>query len=92
MTAEVEIITDRLPNVVHVPLQAVFDRDGKKIVYVKQGDKYAPTEVTLGARSESQVVIEKGLKGEEQVALLEPEARAATGGTKKSSVSKAIGK
>lgn len=92
MTAEVEIITDRLPNVVHVPLQAVFDRDGKKMVYVKQGDKYAPTEVTLGARSESQVVIEKGLKGEEQVALLEPEARAATGGTKKSSVSKAIGK
>jgi len=92
MTAEVEIITDRLPNVIYVPLQAVFDRDGKKIVYVKQGDKYLPAEVTLGARSESQVVVEKGLKGEEQVALLDPEARAATGSTKKSSVAKAIGK
>lgn len=77
MSAVVEVITERVPSVVYVPLQAVFEKDGKKCVFVKYDTRYLRTEVTVGPRSESQVIIAKGLKGDEHVALLDPEVRTA---------------
>lgn len=81
MSAEVEIITERMKDVIYVPVQAVFDKDGKKWVYVKSGKGFQSREVTAGRRSESQIMIAKGLSGNEQIALLDPEARNA--GSKK---------
>ena len=69
MTAHVWIIVDRVQKAVSVPLECVFERDGRHIAYVRRGREFQAVEVDLGARNDDAVVITKGLKGGEEVAL-----------------------
>ncbi len=72
MTANVEIISDRVTGAVYVPIEAVFEKDGKRLVYVKRGASFAAREVETGRRNETFVAIRKGLSGGETVALRDP--------------------
>jgi len=69
MTATVRIIVERIPKAVSVPLECVFDREGKRIVYVRDGDDFRPVEVKTGEENVDRVVILSGLKGGEEIAL-----------------------
>jgi len=69
MTAHAKIIIEKLPKAVSVPLECVFERDDRHIVYVRSGDTFKPVEVELGQQNDNAVVIKKGLKGDEEVAL-----------------------
>ena len=69
MTAVVRIIVERIPEAVSVPLECVFERDDQHIVYVRRGGDFRAVEVELGAESDDRVMITKGLKGGEEVAL-----------------------
>ncbi len=79
MSALIVITTDTLRNVLWVPAQAVFDKDGKSFVYVPSGGGFAPRDVKLLRRSESQAVI-SGLT-ERQVIGFANELRAGHGFT-----------
>jgi multidrug resistance efflux pump len=72
MSTGAEIITNTLKKVVLIPVRASFDKQGKVIAYVKQGNKFEPREITLGYRSEALVQVVSGLKPGEAVALEEP--------------------
>jgi hypothetical protein len=58
-----------------IPRQALFEKDGKKSVYVKRGDAYAPVEVTIGSSSAGRVVVTKGLKAGDVISLEEPSSK-----------------
>ncbi len=60
------------PEAVVVPRQAVFERDGKLVVYRKVGAAFEPVEVTLGKASAGRVVIASGLEPGEHIALRDP--------------------
>jgi hypothetical protein len=75
LLADVEIIVEKIPNAIHVPAQAVFEKEGKPVVYVKVGERFEPRFVKLSKRSESAVVIAEGLKPGETIALADPFAR-----------------
>jgi HlyD family secretion protein len=64
----------QLESALHLPRQAVFERDGKPIVHVRDGDRFTPREVRIAARTESRVVVE-GLDEGVEVALIDPDAR-----------------
>ncbi|MGE5358749.1 MAG: efflux RND transporter periplasmic adaptor subunit [Bacteroidales bacterium] len=78
MSAQVEIAGQRLKGVLHLPRQAVFERDGKSVVYVKSGDRMDRREVKVKFRTATRVVIEGVAEGTE-VALVNPEQEG-TGG------------
>jgi HlyD family secretion protein len=61
--------------VLSVPGQAVFESDGRTFVYVQSGSGFAPADVKLVRRGESQAVI-TGVKEGQVVALANPEQRA----------------
>jgi len=82
LNARARIALERLPSVVSVPLEAVFDRDGKRFAYVAQGDKFIRREVETGERNETSVVVREGLSPGETVALSDP-ARAPEGSVSK---------
>ncbi len=69
MTTHVKIIIERLPKAVSVPLECVFERDDRHIVYIRRGETFKQVEVEIGQENDNAVVIKKGLKGGEQVAL-----------------------
>lgn len=73
MSAEVEIIVDRLSDVIYVPVQAVTYFDNRRVVYVAGRGKPERREVEVGAFSESFIEIVSGLEEGENVLLLPPQ-------------------
>jgi hypothetical protein len=73
MSAEVEILVDRLFDVVYVPVQAVTYYDDKRVVYVSNGNRSERREIEVGTFSESFIEITSGLRAGEQVLLLPPQ-------------------
>ena len=63
-------------NATHVPRQAVVERDGKALVYVRQGAAFVATPVKVRRRTETAAVIE-GVAAGNVVALRDPEAERA---------------
>jgi HlyD family secretion protein len=74
MTARVEIQVEERAQALFVPLEAVFEKEGRSIVYVVGRGGPRPREVVLGASNQDFVVIESGLRRGERVALRDPEA------------------
>jgi HlyD family secretion protein len=76
MTARVEIQVEERAQALWVPLEAVFEKDGRSIVYVMGRGATRPREVALGPSNQDFVVVEKGLRKGERVALRDPAAPA----------------
>lgn len=82
MSAKAEILVDELPDVVHVPIQAVVPQGGKRLCYVVLGRDLEPREVEVGQFNDSFIEIKSGLSEGELVSLRPPGRTAPTpGGT-----------
>jgi multidrug efflux pump subunit AcrA (membrane-fusion protein) len=66
-------------GVLAVPRGAVFDRDGKRVVYRRQGGAFLPVEITIGRQSVSRVVLANGLAAGDVIALRDPTAKRSLG-------------
>ncbi|UCG60718.1 MAG: efflux RND transporter periplasmic adaptor subunit [Candidatus Zixiibacteriota bacterium] len=69
MSASASIIIDEIPDVVYVPLEAVFEKDGQTVVYMDNKDR---REVAVGRKNDMAVEIVEGLEGGEEVCLVDP--------------------
>jgi hypothetical protein len=78
LTAQVVILGEHKKNVLSVPRQALFLKDGKRIVYVKSGNNFAQREVKIQSENESRAAIEN-LQAGSEVALVDPAAPRKTG-------------
>jgi HlyD family secretion protein len=72
LLADVEIQVEKLPDAIHIPAQAIFQKNGKHTVFVKVGGKFEPREVKLVKQSESTMVLSGGVQPGEIVALADP--------------------
>jgi HlyD family secretion protein len=70
-TGQILFIGDTQQNVLYLPRQAIFLKDGKRIVYVSKGNGYDQREVKVSSESESRAAIE-GLDEGTRVALIDP--------------------
>ncbi|MFZ0819585.1 MAG: HlyD family efflux transporter periplasmic adaptor subunit [Candidatus Acidiferrales bacterium] len=79
-TAHIVIRGETLKDVLHLPRQAIFMRDGKPVVFVRAGRSFESKPVKIKHSLESQLVVE-GLTEGTEVALVDPEgsARPSTG-------------
>jgi HlyD family secretion protein len=75
MNANLVVHAETLRNVLSVPGQAVFDSDGRTFVWAKSGSGFAPADVKLVRRTESQAVI-TGISEGRVVALANPQQQA----------------
>ncbi|MGK2857155.1 MAG: efflux RND transporter periplasmic adaptor subunit [Thermoanaerobaculia bacterium] len=64
---------EKREKAIAIPRNALFDRKGKRVVFRRDGSKFAPVEVTLGSASPGKVIIEKGLKAGDVIALSAPD-------------------
>jgi multidrug efflux pump subunit AcrA (membrane-fusion protein) len=72
MTARVEIEVEERQKALFVPIEAVFEREGRSVVYLA-GRRPRPCEVVLGPSNADFVVVEKGLSRGDRVLLRDPE-------------------
>jgi HlyD family secretion protein len=73
MTTRVEIEVEERKKSLFVPLEAIFERDGRHVAYLA-GRNAAVREVVLGPSNQDFVVVERGLERGERVLLREPGA------------------
>jgi HlyD family secretion protein len=74
MSATVEIEVEERPRALYVPLEAVFEKDGRHVCYVVQRGGLREREVAVGSTNRDFVVIERGLERGDRVALRDPAA------------------
>lgn len=72
MTAQLLFLGDTRKDALSVPRQAIFLKDGKRIVYVRRGSSYERQEVTLQGETESRAIVSGGLTAGASVALVDP--------------------
>lgn len=72
MTARVEIECAKVENALSIPVNAVFNNDGRSYCFVGTQNSYEKREVTIGAQSEDWAQVLAGLKEGERVALSKP--------------------
>jgi HlyD family secretion protein len=72
MTTSNEIITETVNDVVYVPLESVFEKDNKTIVYRLISSNPTPVEVKIGNKNANYVIIEQGLTEGDRVTLSDP--------------------
>ena len=75
LLSDVEIIVEKIPNAINVPTQAVFEKDGKPVVYVKTERGFEARNIKIFKRSESVMVLTGGVKPNDVVALADPFAK-----------------
>jgi HlyD family secretion protein len=79
MSVTERIAVQRIPNVVLVPAEGVFNRNGRDVVYIQQGAKdsgdFLEQPVVIGHRGGGQVEIQSGLQPGQRVALKDPVAK-----------------
>jgi hypothetical protein len=78
ISALVKVHGTRLSNVLYLPTQSLFDKDGKPVVYVKHGNDFDVASVKVKYRTESRIVIE-GLTEGTEVAVINPTTKQKTG-------------
>lgn len=69
MSASVEIVVDRIPDVVTAPLEAVFEKEGKTVVFLKNKNEQ---QVTIGQKNDFEIEIKEGLEPGTEICLLDP--------------------
>ncbi len=70
---------DEADAVLQVPRGAVFEKDGKRVVYRRNGAGFEPVEVEASRQSISHLVVAKGLAAGDVIALRDPSVKRALG-------------
>jgi HlyD family secretion protein len=69
---QANLVLEERKEALLMPRQAVFEREGKLIVYRREPGGFDPVEVALGPSSMGRVVIDKGLAAGDVLALRDP--------------------
>lgn len=72
MSASAEILTEREPASLLIPLKASFSQGGKPTVWVQQGQNFVVKQIEVGKRNETDIIVTAGLKEGDRVALENP--------------------
>jgi hypothetical protein len=75
LLADVEIILEKIPDAINVPNQAVFEKDGNQIVYIRSIRGWEERVIKPMKRSESVMVIASGIKPGDVIAMSDPFAK-----------------
>ena len=72
ITGDITVVVDKVPNAIIIPAQALFQKSGDNVVYVWRGGEFEERSVEVGRRSGDKIMLAKGVKSGEQVALRDP--------------------
>ncbi len=72
MSATAEIVIESQPNTLLIPVRASFTNNGKPAVYVQHGKDFVIRPIEVGKRNDTDMVVVKGLREGEVVALENP--------------------
>jgi HlyD family secretion protein len=72
MSATARVAVLRLPDSILIPMEAVFDKQARAVVYVLANDHFEERRIEIARRGEGVALVTRGLKPGERVALKNP--------------------
>ncbi|MFH2048088.1 MAG: efflux RND transporter periplasmic adaptor subunit [bacterium] len=69
MSASCQIVIQRLQDIITIPIEAVFEKEGNTLVYLANKKK---RDVTVGQRNDMYIEVINGLEGDEEICLVDP--------------------
>ncbi|HLP16066.1 MAG TPA: efflux RND transporter periplasmic adaptor subunit [Bacteroidota bacterium] len=72
MTTGNEILIETIPQAVSVPIESVFDKEGRTVVYLMNSARPRQQEVKVGVKNSNNIVITEGVREGDKVALRDP--------------------
>lgn len=63
---------ENLKSAFAIPRQALFEKDGRKLVYRRKNGRFEPVEVAISSSSAGRVVVTRGLISGDEIALHDP--------------------
>jgi multidrug efflux pump subunit AcrA (membrane-fusion protein) len=72
MSATAEIIIESVPKALLIPVRASFLQAGKPAVWVQKGQEFQVRQLEVGKRNDTDMIVLKGLKEGEMVAMENP--------------------
>ncbi|HEY6351668.1 MAG TPA: HlyD family efflux transporter periplasmic adaptor subunit [Candidatus Angelobacter sp.] len=72
LSASARIAVEKIPDSILVPVEAVFEKDGRSVAYVLHGSRFEERQVQVARRGRTQLLIAGGLQPGEKVALKDP--------------------
>lgn len=73
MTATARIAADKLPSVTLVPAEAIFQKDGRAVVYRLNGSKFDEAPIDIVRRGREQAAVSDGVQPGDKLAVRRPE-------------------
>lgn len=74
MTATARIAADRVPDTTLVPAEAIFQKDGRSIVYRLRGSKFDEVPIEILRRGREQAAVSAGVRAGDKLAVRRPDA------------------
>ena len=75
MTAQLTVVVDRVPDGLSIPIEASFQKSGQTVAYVWEGSKFQEHAIDVGRRSRNRILVAKGLRAGDRVALKDPSVK-----------------
>jgi len=72
MSSTAEVIIEREPGALMIPVRASFTKDGKPAVYVQNGEKFDVRYIQVGKRNDEDLVVTSGVKEGDMVTMEDP--------------------
>lgn len=72
LTVSCKIIISEKPDVLYIPAESIFKKEGKEFVYIKSGSGFKRQDVVLGSQNTDFVIVQEGLKENDELALSDP--------------------
>lgn len=69
------MVVDRVPDALTIPVQALFQKSGQNVVYVWEGSKFRDQAIEIGRRNRDRILVAKGLRSGDRVALKDPSVK-----------------
>jgi multidrug efflux pump subunit AcrA (membrane-fusion protein) len=72
LTVSCKIIVSEVPDVLYIPLEALFREQGKEYVFIKSGSGFKRQEIKSGAINTDFAIVKEGLNEKDIIALSDP--------------------
>jgi len=72
LTVSCKIIVSEIPDVLYIPLEALFREQGLEYVFIKSGNGFKRREIKTGAINTDFAIVTEGLEEKDQIALSDP--------------------
>jgi RND family efflux transporter MFP subunit len=75
MTAQLTVVIERVPDALAIPVQASFQKSGHTVAYVWEGSDFQERRIEVGRRNRDRILVAKGLRAGDRVALTDPSGK-----------------